>query len=216
MRHHFKKLDSTSKYAKENISDLRDFDYITCDHQTNGYGVNGIWEGNDKNIFYTIVFSQSFANEQTLPFVILLSIVEVINKYINDIYIKLPNDVFHDGKKLSGFIIEKKENSFLIGIGINVHNSPEEFTSFKKIKNQDFDLNIISEQLTSMIEYNLSMEKKEILNKIKPYIKIIGKKVQYHNKLTLEEFEDECLDINFQQIIFKKSKIKIVKYKELL
>ncbi|MGL5021116.1 MAG: hypothetical protein ACRC5R_03765 [Mycoplasmatales bacterium] len=216
MRYHFKKLDSTSKYAKENIRDLKDFDYITCEYQTNGYGVSGIWEGKGQNIFYTLVFSQCLANEQTLPFVILLSIVEVISKYINDIYIKLPNDIFHDGKKLSGFIIEKKENCFLIGIGINVHNSPDEFTSLKKIKNQNFDLNIIYDKLTRVIDHNLGLEKKVILKNIKPYIKSVGKNVKYLNKLTLEEFEDECLDVNFQEIVFKKSKIKIIKYKELL
>ena len=106
MHYHFDTLNSTSKYAKENIKNLKTGDYVTCFFQTDGYGVTGLWEGKEKNFYLSVVIEEDDILNDKLSFCVMSSIIRVLNRYTNEFNIKLPNDIFSNGKKLSGFIIE--------------------------------------------------------------------------------------------------------------
>ncbi|WP_395463143.1 biotin--[acetyl-CoA-carboxylase] ligase [Wolbachia endosymbiont of Cantharis cryptica] len=63
-----------------------------------------------------------------LTFVTALAVGNTLLSFINDsnIQYKWPNDVFADGKKISGILLEKKSNSnwLAIGVGININHAP--------------------------------------------------------------------------------------------
>ncbi|NUY39206.1 biotin--[acetyl-CoA-carboxylase] ligase [Wolbachia endosymbiont of Litomosoides brasiliensis] len=63
-----------------------------------------------------------------LTFVTALAVGNTLLPFINDsnVQYKWPNDVFVNGKKISGILLEKKSNSnwLVIGIGVNIDHAP--------------------------------------------------------------------------------------------
>ncbi|QKX03159.1 biotin--[acetyl-CoA-carboxylase] ligase [Wolbachia endosymbiont of Litomosoides sigmodontis] len=63
-----------------------------------------------------------------LTFVTALAVGNTLLSFINDsnVQYKWPNDIFVNGKKISGILLEKKSNSnwLVIGIGININHAP--------------------------------------------------------------------------------------------
>ena len=61
-----------------------------------------------------------------LPIALAATLAAQLNNLIpqKKIGIKWPNDLFVEGKKIAGILIEHRANRALVGIGINVHESP--------------------------------------------------------------------------------------------
>ncbi|WCR57796.1 biotin--[acetyl-CoA-carboxylase] ligase [Wolbachia endosymbiont of Ctenocephalides felis wCfeJ] len=63
-----------------------------------------------------------------LTFVTALAVGNTLLSFVNDLNLqyKWPNDVFVDGKKISGILLEKKSNTnwLVIGVGINISHAP--------------------------------------------------------------------------------------------
>jgi BirA family transcriptional regulator, biotin operon repressor / biotin---[acetyl-CoA-carboxylase] ligase len=130
---YFKKLDSTNKYAKENIDNLDDKTIISTDIQTNGYGQferNWIDLG-EENIYMTFVLKPS---EEFLPVYKDLTnylaqcTCKVIEKFGISSTIKPPNDILINGKKVCGILAQTvtrghKSKGVVLGIGINLNAS---------------------------------------------------------------------------------------------
>ena len=51
---------------------------------------------------------------------------ELLNEYASDIYMKWPNDIYKEDKKIGGIITKKIEKNIICGIGINVIRSPDQ------------------------------------------------------------------------------------------
>lgn len=149
---YFEKIDSTNKYAKENIETLVDKTIIIADCQTNGYGqFQRAWvDTGGENIYMTFVLKPSETLQQ--EHVGLTKILaEVVCKLIDAEYkekgkrekgkgnaetnenyasIKPPNDVLINGKKVAGILAESitkgdKLKGIALGIGINLNSSAE-------------------------------------------------------------------------------------------
>ncbi len=160
-------IDSTNAYAKsfENETDLM----VISDFQTRGLGrMERKWESEKgKNLTFTIKkhFSIKPENIQAVNFYFsyfLLAYVKdfiLKNKKINipypEIFIKWPNDILLNSKKISGLLIENNINTgeYCIGIGINLNQDifPEELNAYslkefldKKIDITDFLIGLIS------------------------------------------------------------------------
>ncbi len=93
-----------------------------------------------------------------------LIIKEVLKKYIKEkIKIKPPNDLIIDGKKISGIlqeIIEKDSKKFLIiGIGINIINSPKisnyPTTSLSEYTSKIISKTAVCKEIKKLYEKNL-------------------------------------------------------------
>ncbi len=71
---------------------------------------------------------ESLSKLTELTFVTALAVGNTLLSFINDsnVQYKWPNDIFVDGKKISGILLEKKSNSnwLVIGIGINIDHAP--------------------------------------------------------------------------------------------
>lgn len=130
---YFNKLESTNKYALDNILQLDDKTIIRARTQTNGYGrFKRKWLSDDyDNLYFSIVLKPSENLDNTLPLPNLTQymsviIAELIEKYGLTPEIKWPNDVKINRKKVSGILSEtsirgNKLNGIVIGVGINLN-----------------------------------------------------------------------------------------------
>ena len=215
MIHKYSVLESTNKYAMENIDSFDNFDVIVCENQTLGYGVTGMWDGYIGNLFYTIVLDSDVIESRKLPFIILNSMYNVINTYIDDVYIKLPNDLYVNDKKIGGFIIESKNNKYIVGIGMNINSSVDNHIALRDIINYDINLDRIIESLTKCIIHEIDVDEDEIIKSFNENTKIVGEFIRYQDKLTGIKYEDNCLAIDFDYIYFQNSTISIEKFSKL-
>lgn len=151
---HFNSLNSTNTYSLEHFSELNDGDIVVAEVQTNGRGrFDRVWQGtSSENLYMTFVIKPETVDNY--PFMNLTQYLSVAvnrvlrkNYQINS-YIKWPNDILFDGKKLSGILAETKiENNLLsgvvLGIGINLNTSPSKIIpnaiSLKEISGKTID-----------------------------------------------------------------------------
>jgi len=130
---HLNETESTSKALKtisEN-EELPSGSIVYADFQTAGRGLRGnSWESEaGKNLIFSILFRPSNV-PANMPFVISemisLSVKYTLDKYIPDISVKWPNDIYHKDKKITGILIEntihqEKITQSIIGIGVNIN-----------------------------------------------------------------------------------------------
>jgi BirA family biotin operon repressor/biotin-[acetyl-CoA-carboxylase] ligase len=127
----FNKIDSTNKEAKkiiQNNNNLSNF-AIFAHEQTAGVGKMGAsWHSNLGNIHLSIVLK--FNNLNSLGLVSISAALAIKNSLLphlktnNSVHLKWPNDVLINEAKISGCLIEIEQDYLIIGIGVNITNSP--------------------------------------------------------------------------------------------
>lgn len=151
--HWFDTIDSTSDEAKRQVmaSDIAETTntkwptLFVADSQTKGRGRgNHRWWSPNGCLMMTLVLGAdsmppSSENWSQLALVVGLAVAETVEGFVDDtlVQLKWPNDVFLEGKKCAGILIEsgpltggQLPPSWLIGIGLNVNmhwrDAPEE------------------------------------------------------------------------------------------
>lgn len=131
----FDELGSTNDYAIGTASDSRPHPrLVVCDHQQagRGRGANRWWANPGALTFSVVIEPQAIGIPMerwpTLSVAIGGAICEAIAPCIpsSDVRLKWPNDVYADGKKLCGILVEVPQSTpprLVIGIGVNVANS---------------------------------------------------------------------------------------------
>lgn len=134
-------LDSTNAEALRLLSSskIKENTVITAEQQTAGQGRNGkTWISHTKNLYFSILIKRSVAIQaiSQLAFVAAIAVGESVehSQY------KWPNDILLYGKKFCGILLEHHHNEWVIvGIGININNSPSYATHINKHSNIDRD-----------------------------------------------------------------------------
>ena len=162
----FKNVLSTNNTALRLIKNGKSAGIIFSQSQSKGRGQRGNkWISKKGNLFMTLFFEIS--NKTTLKKITQINLA-IIKKIISKttmrkVSIKLPNDILIDRKKVCGILQEivfkNKSKFLLIGIGININNSP----------------NLINYETSYLNNYS-----KKKINKIKLFEEI---KLNYENKL---------------------------------
>lgn len=140
---HFKRIGSTNDFALEELlagrvmSDIA----VIADEQTNGRGrLNGrVWNSPKGNFYCTYVLDLKRLNVSASETNIMTAeVMNVLQLYLRQmtnsdkVVLKHPNDILVNGKKLAGVLTEISYPYAVIGIGINLINSPLEIaTSIK-------------------------------------------------------------------------------------
>ena len=131
-KYYFKKIKSTNDQAIKMIKKNVNKGIIITDKQTNGRGRHGKkWISLKGNLFMTVFFKISKNKKISQITMLNCKIVKnVLQKFLKSkLTIKYPNDILIHGKKICGILQETvffKFNKFLIiGIGINIQNSPK-------------------------------------------------------------------------------------------
>ncbi|WP_185863079.1 biotin--[acetyl-CoA-carboxylase] ligase [Blattabacterium cuenoti] len=158
-----KEINSTNQYARKFISKKHNWIVIWTMNQTQGIGMR-------KNLWYTekernLTFSIVLKPIQTLyvkkMYVMNIVISNAIHKTLSECYnkknkekiwIKWPNDIIINNKKVCGILIEscvfsQKIHTIIIGVGLNVDQKHFQkkwnASSLKEIFNLNFDLNYL-------------------------------------------------------------------------
>lgn len=124
----FKEIDSTNKFLKE-MKEKEDYDTAIAETQVMGRGRRGNkWSSEKGGAYFSFLLKEdkniAFEEYMKLPLVIgysLLKTFESIEPELNFMF-KWTNDIYIFDKKISGILVEKSEDYFIIGIGINLNN----------------------------------------------------------------------------------------------
>lgn len=164
----FDTLNSTNLFLKQNFADYSNFDIISADRQTDGYGrFKRKWcdLGSD-NIFMSICLKFSEFNENVVSIsqYAALILAKVFKEYSLTPVIKWPNDILINSKKISGILAESvfdksKFRGIVLGLGVNLHSDNDNFSS-------------VSQKATAFdIEAGNKIGKFEFINKFMEYFK---------------------------------------------
>jgi BirA family biotin operon repressor/biotin-[acetyl-CoA-carboxylase] ligase len=133
--HRFVEVSSTNDVAKElAVKGAHEGVVVLAEKQSRGRGRNGRdWFSPVGGLWLTIILRPKIMVDEAykLTFMAGVAVANVLRKYGISPLIKWPNDVFVDGKKISGILTEvnsKKDyvDFALVGIGINVNNAISE------------------------------------------------------------------------------------------
>lgn len=144
----FDEIDSTNLFLKK-LEDKNDYDVAMAKTQTLGRGRRGNkWSSEEGGAYFSFLLKEnkdiSMEEYTKLPLVVgysLLKSFEELEPEI-DFKFKWTNDIYVKDKKISGILVEKIENYFIIGIGINLNN---------EIKGEAKNTGISMSSLTSKI-----------------------------------------------------------------
>ncbi|MDD7392296.1 MAG: biotin--[acetyl-CoA-carboxylase] ligase [Fusobacteriaceae bacterium] len=198
-------IDSTNNYMKKNIDKFSSYDIVSAKNQTSGRGRRGnTWVSSKGMALFSFLLKTDKKldiNEYTkLPLIAGIATLSAMKKIEeNDYKYKWTNDIYLEEKKLSGILVEKVENDFVIGIGINVNNQiPEEIKDIAvSLKNKhDIDKVILTVVETFADYYNKFSSGKwlDILDEINKYNFLKNKKIKVN--VGSEVYNGEALDIN--------------------
>ena len=199
----YETLDSTNEFMKNNVSKFEEYDVVTAENQTLGKARRGnTWVSQKGMALFTFLVKK---DENSSIDDSEYSVIKGLKKIENlDYMFKWTNDVFLYGKKITGILVEKVENNFFVGIGININNSlPEELSetacSISEVTGKHYD---IKEIITSVIEeFKILFEKflngkwDEILLEINHISYLKDKKV--HLKINRAYFSGIVKNINY-------------------
>jgi len=131
----FSETDSTNQLIRmmADAKHLTSGSIVVADFQTAGRGLSGnSWESEaGKNLTFSVLFypvdvpaNRAFVISEMAS----LSVKNVLDKYLPDVSVKWPNDVYYGDKKITGILIENilfqgKITQSIIGIGINVNQT---------------------------------------------------------------------------------------------
>lgn len=167
-------IDSTNDYLKQlsKESEVANYTIVIANEQTKGKGQMGAkwFSEKGKNLTMSILVKDvAFKNENmfNLNIAVALSVVTALrNIQIPNIFVKWPNDIMADSKKVAGILIEnsmKSDGSFtaVVGIGLNLNqtdfvNLPQA-SSLSCITGQTYDIESSAVLLRKSLKESIQM-----------------------------------------------------------
>jgi len=152
----FNRLPSTQTYLLEKLRDKSCSIPIAilAKEQTDGVGSrDNSWVGGDGNLFFSLAVSLDDLpkdlplNSASIYFSFIMK--QVLLKYTDEIWVKWPNDLYHNQSKVGGTITKKVDNIFICGMGVNLQENQNNFKA----------LNIDIEPLFLLKKYLCELEK---------------------------------------------------------
>ena len=177
--HRFKTVDSTNNFLK-NLEEKEEFEVAIAKSQSSGRGRRGNnWSSEEGGAYFSFILKEkkdvAISEYVKLPLVVGYSLLRTFEEMEKDIkfQFKWTNDVYANDKKISGILVEKKREDFIIGIGINLNNEIKgeaigKGISLKELTKKDYDIEKVIfqviEDFKKNINYYLNGNWEEILN----------------------------------------------------
>lgn len=162
----FSEIDSTNRYARDNLDRLPSGTVVWALSQTSGYGRHQrIWYSDTGGLWFSIVFKPSLIREPNeYTKVVSVAIAETMIKMgLNSVGIKWPNDVLIGKRKVAGILTEAiflgaSVNAIVVGAGINVNNEiPEEIgqiaISLGMVMKKHISLEVLLDRVLKRVEF---------------------------------------------------------------
>ena len=124
----FNELDSTNDYLKRNHKNYEEFDVICAKNQTHGRARRqNDWISMEGMAIFSFFLKErknwKIEDYLKLPLIAGLATIRGLKGIENLEYkFKWTNDVYLENKKLCGILMEKIDDVYIVGIGINVNN----------------------------------------------------------------------------------------------
>jgi BirA family transcriptional regulator, biotin operon repressor / biotin---[acetyl-CoA-carboxylase] ligase len=176
-------VDSTNNYAANLLvqTKLVSGTAIMTHFQTGGRGQRGSdWVSEPgKNLLFSIVLNGHFINSENY-FLLSKSVAIGINEALEELsgktgFVKWPNDIYIDQKKIGGILIENQWKGSLlevaiVGIGINVNqvsfDDLQGVTSLSLLGSKNYDLRLVLTKVFEKIEFYYNLLKRGDVNQI--------------------------------------------------
>ena len=168
----FDEIDSTNTYLKNHYEQLEDMTFVSANLQTAGRGRKGrTWLSNKgENLMFSLLIkdSEMYRHYSSLSVISAYTIIEVLKEYgVDNLSFKWPNDVYVDGKKICGILLEAISREdlecLIIGVGINVNQKQfvgdyiREPVSLTNLLNKDIDLDELRKKIYERFIYNIDL-----------------------------------------------------------
>lgn len=178
--YHFESLPSTnSELIEMSKKNAKSWTVVYTFRQSQGKGYAGNqWTSEpDKNIALSVLIKSSLSYEELICFNqwLCYSVANYLSQFSKEVYVKWPNDIIIQNKKVCGILIEthKSENELNIisGIGINVNQTNfqnlEKAGSLKTQTRKEYDLKEILSGLLTELKNNYEWVETKDWEKIK-------------------------------------------------
>ena len=197
-------LSSTQDYA---IKNGREGDVIVARVQTHGRGRFGRkWYSPEGGLWLSAVLKNNSINSIEAC----LAVLKTLKKFLKNVGIKYPNDIFVNEKKICGILTETKKEIAVVGIGININNKLPEFlnaTSLKAETGKKYDIFELLLELLEEYENIMEMEREKKVEEFRENMIILGKRVKVH--LINEEITGTAVNVddNFNLLLLVDGEI---------
>lgn len=170
----FNEISSTNSYASSLPSDTPEGSIVIANFQTQGRGQgNNTWESETgKNLTFSILLRPHFLKASSqfyISKVISLALADFLSLFVDNVYIKWPNDIYVGNRKIGGILIENAiEGQYIsqsiVGIGLNINqkvysSNTTNPISLSQVTNQEYDIEDILDTLKEIIEYRYRLLK---------------------------------------------------------
>jgi BirA family biotin operon repressor/biotin-[acetyl-CoA-carboxylase] ligase len=130
----FETLPSTQKWLTERVAaeEVPLPCAVIVNHQTDGVGSReNRWIGEPGNFFASVAVPQTLLpadlplTAASIYFMFLMK--ETLKKMGSGVWLKWPNDLYLESRKIGGCITVKKGEALIAGIGVNIASAPHDF-----------------------------------------------------------------------------------------
>lgn len=180
-------VDSTNTYLK-NLQDKNDYDTVIALSQTQGRGRRGnTWiSQNGMALFSFCIEENNISQEDYIKVPLMAGIAVLRGLYCVeklDYKFKWTNDIYLEDKKISGILVEKICNYFIIGIGINVNNIDfgnisDIATSLRNTTQKYYNIDDIILTVINEFKNVIKLEWSEILSEINNKNYLLNKEIE--------------------------------------
>lgn len=162
-------LESSNTFLKQN-KDIAPFCMVVAVSQPAGRGQRGnTWESEPgKNLTFSFYFAPEklpASRQFTISEAVALSVVDLLRHYGIDALVKWPNDIYAEGKKICGILIENSIygssiSKCIVGVGLNVNqtqfsSSLPNPVSMSQMTGREYPLEKVALKLGDILEQNL-------------------------------------------------------------
>ena len=206
---HFQEVETTMDKAKTLVKkSASHLSVVIAENQTTGRGrMDRKWFSSKGGLWFTLILKPQIPPSLAYiyNFAASLSLSKSLRKLFDlDIFVKWPNDLLLNGKKLAGLLSEMATRGDMIeyiniGIGLNINNMPQKYEpkaiSLKDVLNKNLSRKLILETFLDDFETRIqTIECKEIISEWKKMTSTIGSQVRIET-LT-EVFEGLAIDVD--------------------
>jgi len=196
-------VSSTNDVAKQLILEQPDkLSLIATNKQTAGKGRSGksFYSELAHGLYFTLAFQPNDHKIENIPLYTILAataLVDVLEKYVaEDLSIKWVNDIFYNGKKISGILSEMVPNEaaenlpgVVVGIGLNIAGDFSQTeaavqavagTLFGTQTPKDFNQNeFLSDFMNQFYHYHKNFQTKSFMSIYEDHLLGLGQEVYY-------------------------------------
>lgn len=172
MIHIVDRVSSTNTWLSSNSTGG---DCIIALQQTRGKGRDDrVWESPPGGLYLSIISP----SHSLLPFIAGISVIQTLRD--NKLRLKWPNDIILDGKKVGGILCEDDGKCAVVGIGINLNNSPS-FPNSTNLASIDYDLDEYRflKSFFMVFGENLQKSNQDIISRFRDYDCLLGKDISW-------------------------------------